>query len=74
MTKNIRKINKNSHKNLIKNTWRHGMFHPNGYYSGICLDYHKNDLYEEELRSGKYRDMEKIYKSFELRGIDINKI
>ena len=49
MTKIIRKINKNSHKNLIKNTWRSGMFHPNGYYSGICLDYHKNDLYEEEF-------------------------
>ena len=34
----------------------------------------EKDLYEEELRSGKYRNMEKIYKSFELRGIDINKI
>ena len=32
------------------------------------------DSYKEELRSGKYRNMEKIYKSFELRGIDINKI
>ncbi len=26
--------------------------------------------YEEEIRKGKYRDMTKIYKSFELRGID----
>lgn len=30
--------------------------------------------YEEEIRNGKYRDMEKIYKSFEIRGIDKNKI
>ena len=30
--------------------------------------------YEEEIRNGKYRDMEKIYKSFEVRGIDKNKI
>lgn len=30
--------------------------------------------YEEELRNGKYRNMEKIYKSFEIRGIDKNKI
>ena len=27
------------------------------------------DSYSEELRSGKYRDMEKIYRSFEARGI-----
>lgn len=32
------------------------------------------ESYEEEIRSGKYRDMEKIYKSFELRGIDKDKI
>lgn len=32
------------------------------------------ESYKEELRSGKYRNMEKIYKSFELRGIDIDKI
>lgn len=30
--------------------------------------------YEEEIRNGKYRDIEKIYKSFEVRGIDKNKI
>lgn len=30
--------------------------------------------YEEEIRNGKYRDMDKIYKSFEIRGIDKNKI
>lgn len=30
--------------------------------------------YEEEIRKGKYRDMAKIYKSFELRGIDKDKI
>lgn len=30
--------------------------------------------YQEEIRNGKYRDMEKIYKSFEIRGIDKNKI
>ena len=32
------------------------------------------DSYKEELRSGKYRNMEKIYKSFELRGIETDKI
>lgn len=32
------------------------------------------ESYEEELRSGKYRNMEKIYKSFELRGIETDKI
>lgn len=32
------------------------------------------ESYEEEIRNGKYRDMEKIYKSFELRGIDKNEI
>ncbi len=30
--------------------------------------------YKEEIMNGKYRDMEKIYKSFEIRGIDKNKI
>lgn len=30
--------------------------------------------YEEEIRNGKYRDMEKIYKSFEIRGIDKTEI
>ena len=30
--------------------------------------------YEEEIRKGKYRDMDKVYKSFEIRGIDKNKI
>ncbi len=30
--------------------------------------------YEEEIKNGKYRNMEKIYKSFEIRGIDKNKI
>ena len=30
--------------------------------------------YEEEIRKGKYRDMTKIYKSFALRGINIDKI
>lgn len=34
----------------------------------------EKDAYEEEIRNGKYRDMEKIYKSFELRGIDVDKI
>ena len=32
------------------------------------------ESYEEELRNGKYRNMEKIYKSFELRGIETDKI
>lgn len=32
------------------------------------------ELYEEEIRNGKYRDMQKIYKSFEIRGIDKDKI
>ena len=32
------------------------------------------ESYEEEIRKGKYRDMTKIYKSFELRGIDKDKI
>lgn len=32
------------------------------------------ESYETEIRSGQYRDMEKIYKSFEARGIDIEKI
>ncbi len=30
--------------------------------------------YEEEIINGKYRDMNKIYKSMEIRGIDKNKI
>lgn len=30
--------------------------------------------YEEEIRNGKYSDMEKIYKSFEIRGIDKTEI
>lgn len=30
--------------------------------------------YEEELRNGTYRDIDKLYKSFEVRGIDPNKI
>lgn len=34
----------------------------------------EKDIYEEELRNGKYRDMEKIYKSFEIRGLDKDKI
>ena len=34
----------------------------------------EKDSYEMELREGKYRDMEKIYKSFESRGIDKTKI
>lgn len=32
------------------------------------------DSYQEEIRKGKYRDMQKIYKSFEIRGIDKDKI
>lgn len=32
------------------------------------------ESYKEELKKGKYRDMTKIYNSFELRGIDKNKI
>ena len=32
------------------------------------------ESYSNELRSGKYRDMGKIYDSFKLRGIDIDKI
>lgn len=31
-------------------------------------------FYEEEIRNGRYRDMDKIYKSFEIRGIDKNEI
>lgn len=34
----------------------------------------EKDAYEEEIRNGKYRDMEKLNKSFELRGIDVEKI
>ena len=30
--------------------------------------------YESEIRYGKYRDMKKVYKSFQNRGIDIDKI
>lgn len=30
--------------------------------------------YEEELRKGKYRDMEKVYKAFETKGIEKNQI
>lgn len=30
--------------------------------------------YEEEIKKGKYRDMDKLYKSFEIRGIDQNEI
>ena len=32
------------------------------------------ESYEEEIRYGKYRDMKKIYDSFEVRGIDKDKI
>ena len=32
------------------------------------------DSYQEEIRNGKYRDMKKIYDSFETRGIDKNQI
>jgi len=32
------------------------------------------ESYKEEIKKGKYRDMAKIYNSFELRGIDKNKI
>lgn len=32
------------------------------------------ESYQEEIRNGKYRDMKKIYDSFEMRGIDKNKI
>ena len=32
------------------------------------------DSYQEEIRNGKYRDMKKIYDSFEARGIDKNKV
>ena len=32
------------------------------------------ESYEEEIRNGKYRDMQKIYKSFEIRSIDKDKI
>ena len=34
----------------------------------------EKEAYEEEIRNGKYRDMEKIYKSFEIRGIDKDSI
>lgn len=34
----------------------------------------ESESYEEEIRKGKYRDMTKIYKSFELRGINKDKI
>lgn len=55
-------------------------------YELVCIPYdidkelNDNDdniefeSYEEEIRKGKYRDMTKIYKSFELRDIDKNKI
>jgi len=32
------------------------------------------DSYQEEIRKGKYRDMKKIYDSFQMRGIDKDKI
>ncbi len=32
------------------------------------------DSYKEEILNGKYRDMQKIYKSFDARGIDKDKI
>ena len=32
------------------------------------------ESYQEEIRNGKYRDMKKIYDSFEMRGIDKDKI
>lgn len=32
------------------------------------------DSYQEEIRQGKYRDMQKIYKMFDARGIDKDKI
>ena len=32
------------------------------------------DSYKEEMKNGKYRNMDKIYKSFEFRGIDKDKI
>lgn len=34
----------------------------------------EREAYEEEIRNGKYRDMNKVYESFTLRGIDKNKI
>lgn len=34
----------------------------------------EKEEYEEEIRNGKYRDMEKLNKSFELRGIDKDSI
>lgn len=55
-------------------------------YELVCVPYdidkelYENDdniefeSYIEEIRKGKYRDMTKIYKSFELRGIDKDKI
>lgn len=38
------------------------------------IDNIEMESYEEEIRNGKYRDMQKIYKSFEIRGIDKDKI
>ena len=42
------------------------------------LDSNTNNIekesYEVEIKDGKYRDMEKIYRSFDLRGIDRNKV
>lgn len=32
------------------------------------------EAYEEEIRNGKYRDMKKLYDSFDLRGIDKDNI
>ena len=32
------------------------------------------ESYEEEIRNGKYRDMQKVYKSFEIIGIDKDRI
>lgn len=34
----------------------------------------EKEAYDEEIRNGKYRDMKKIYKSFEARGIDKDSI
>lgn len=38
------------------------------------IDNIEKEAYEEELRNGKYRDMNKIYDSFKIRGIDKDKI
>ncbi len=47
MKKNIKKINRNSHKNLNRKVWRPGIMYPNDAFYGICLDYTGNSFCDE---------------------------